>query len=61
MTEQGMSPDQIVTDYPRLSLGDVYAALAFYHDHRELIDRQMQEQEAFVDDLIAKHGFTLKH
>ncbi|HEX4652394.1 MAG TPA: DUF433 domain-containing protein, partial [Granulicella sp.] len=39
----GLSADEIVTRYPRLSLADVYAALAYYHDHREEIDSQMEE------------------
>jgi len=38
-TEQGRSPDQIVAEFPRLSLADVYAALAYCHDHRDEIDR----------------------
>jgi uncharacterized protein (DUF433 family) len=29
-----MSPDEIVSAYPSLTISDVYAALAYYHDHR---------------------------
>jgi uncharacterized protein (DUF433 family) len=29
-----MSPDEIVSAYPTLTLSDVHAALAYYHDHR---------------------------
>ncbi|WP_366558085.1 DUF433 domain-containing protein [Okeania sp. SIO3B5] len=28
-----MSPDEIVDHYPSLTLGDVYAALAYYDDN----------------------------
>jgi uncharacterized protein (DUF433 family) len=55
-TEQGQSPDQIVADFPQLSLADVYAALAFYHDHREQIDRQMREDDEFVARMKATSG-----
>lgn len=55
-TEQGQSPDQIVSNFPQLSLADVYAALAFYHDHREELDRQMREDDAFVAKLRAESG-----
>jgi uncharacterized protein (DUF433 family) len=46
-TEEGRSADEIVADFPQLSLSDVYAALTYYHDHREQIDQDIQEDEAF--------------
>ena len=46
----GMSADEIAAEY-ELTLGDVYAALAYYFDHREEIDRQIAEGEAFVEGL----------
>ena len=53
-TEQGQSPDQIVADFPQLSLADVYAALAYYHAHREEIDRQVREDDQFAAQLKAQ-------
>jgi uncharacterized protein (DUF433 family) len=47
----GLSADEVVTRYPQLSLGDVHAALAYYHDHRAEIDRQAAEDEKFVNEL----------
>ena len=44
-TEQGQAPDQIVSDFPQLSLADVYGALTYYHDHREEIDRQIWQDD----------------
>jgi len=55
-TECGQSPDQIVADFPQLSLADVYAALAYYHDHREEIDQQVREDDEFVAQLKAQNG-----
>jgi len=55
-TEQGQSPDQIVADFPQLSLADVYAALAYYHDHRDEIDRQICEDDEFVERMRAQGG-----
>ena len=46
----GHSPDEISTEYD-LSLADVYAALAYYHDHRAEIDLQMRDSEAFIEGL----------
>lgn len=48
-----MSPDEIVHDFPQLTLADVYAALAYYHDHREEISADMQADEDLVQELRA--------
>ena len=40
---QGLSADEIVTQFPQLSLADVHAALAYYYDHREEIQREISE------------------
>jgi len=50
----GMSPDEIVYHYPSISLSDVYAALAYYHDHLQEIRQQIDEDERFVRELEAK-------
>ena len=47
---EGVSPDEIVTRFPQLSLADVYAALTYYWDHREEMERQKVEDR----ELIAK-------
>ena len=44
----GMSPDEIVSEYPTITLSDVYAVLAYCHDHRDAIDREIRESEEFV-------------
>ncbi len=46
----GLSADEIATEYG-LSLADVYAALAYYYDHREEIDRTVREDEEFIAQL----------
>ena len=38
---RGWSAEEIVLQYPYLSLAEVHAALAYYHDHSEEIDREM--------------------
>ena len=43
----GMSADEICAEYD-LTLADVYAALAYYFDHREEVDRSIDESNAFV-------------
>ena len=46
----GRSADAIATEYD-VTLADVYAALAYYFDHRADIDRAIEESNAFVEAL----------
>jgi uncharacterized protein (DUF433 family) len=45
--KQGMSAAQIVQEYPQLTRADVYAALAYYWDHRDEIERRAEDDAAF--------------
>jgi uncharacterized protein (DUF433 family) len=55
----GRSADEIATEYD-LSLADVYAALAYYYDHREEIDRELAEDEEFVAAMRASNPSKLR-
>jgi uncharacterized protein (DUF433 family) len=48
------SADEICSRHPQVTLADVYAALAYYHDHRAQLDRQMEEGRKHVEELRAK-------
>src|SRR5690242_14900273 len=50
----GMSPDEIVSAYPTLTLSDVHAALAYYYEYREQVDADIREGERFVAEMKAK-------
>ncbi|MGK7927991.1 MAG: DUF433 domain-containing protein [Spirulina sp.] len=52
--QMGLSPDEIVSRHPTISLADVYAALVYYHDNFEEIRQHIQESERFVRELQAK-------
>ena len=56
----GMSPDEIASKYPGLTLADVYAALAYYHDHREEICACIEADETFADELRAQSPSLLQ-
>ncbi len=49
-----MRADEIVSNWPHLKLADVYAALTYYHDHRDEIDRDLAEGEKLFEELKAK-------
>ena len=55
----GMSADEICAEYD-LSLADVYAALAYYFDHRVDIDQRIEDSEAFVEELCKRTPSILR-
>ncbi len=46
----GLSADEIATEYD-LTLADVYAALAYYYDHRAELDEAIRADDAFAAGL----------
>ena len=52
--QQGLSADEIVAQFPQITLADVYAALAFYHDHREEIRESMRQDMEFAETMRAR-------
>lgn len=56
--KQGFTAEELVEDFPQLSLPKIYDALSYYYDHREEMDKEMSENtEASSRDLIqGKHG-----
>jgi uncharacterized protein (DUF433 family) len=55
----GMSPDEIVSAHPSITLSDVHAALAYYFDNRDRIDNDIKEGKRFVAEMKAKAGPSL--
>ena len=46
----GLSPDEILQRQPTLTLADVYAALAYYWDHRDEIERAIKAEHDLVEE-----------
>jgi uncharacterized protein (DUF433 family) len=46
----GVSADEIASDFG-VSLADVYAALAYYYDHRKEIDEAILADETYISEL----------
>lgn len=49
---QKQTPQQIIADFPQLTLGDVHAAMAYFWDHKDEMLRMMAEQDAFVEEMM---------
>jgi uncharacterized protein (DUF433 family) len=51
--QQRLSPDEIVSSHPALTLADVHAALAYYFDHRDEIRRDIAAERRYVEQVRA--------
>ena len=49
--KQGQTAEEIARTYPHLSLGQVYAALAYYHANRTEIESELAAADALYDEL----------
>ena len=58
--EVGLSPDEIVYHYLSITLANVYAAFAYYHDHREQIRQQIRSDEVLVQEMLCQTPSLLK-
>ena len=47
----GLSPEEIATQIPHLTLAEVYAALAYYHANSEEIEAALWEEDRAAEDL----------
>lgn len=57
---RGKTADELVVMFPGISLSDVYAALAYYFDHREEVDQDFQKDEATIKELLANQPSKAK-
>jgi uncharacterized protein (DUF433 family) len=54
----GKSVDEIASEYD-LTLDEIYAALAYYHNHREEIEASIRAGAAFVEEMKKNHPSKL--
>jgi uncharacterized protein (DUF433 family) len=48
-TAYGWSPEELHFQHPYLTLGQIYSALAYYWDHQEELDQDIERRLEFVD------------
>lgn len=53
---QGLTAEEIATTYSHLSLGQVYAALAYYHSNLAEIEAELSEADESYDRLKGEPG-----
>lgn len=56
-------PEAIQHQHPYLSLGQIYSALAYYWDHTDQLDKQIEQEEQAVERLrqeMGEHPFVAR-
>jgi uncharacterized protein (DUF433 family) len=56
----GLTPEEIATEVPHLSLAQVHAAIAYYHANQEAMDAEMAAEKAEADRLEREHRESRK-
>ena len=52
----GWSADEMHEQHPHLSLGQIHAALAYYYDHQQEMDAQIEQDLKRIRELRASTG-----
>ena len=54
--KQDLTPEEIITELPHLSLAQIYAALTYYHANREEIEADITAEAATAERLTKQHN-----
>jgi len=54
-----MTPDEIVSHIPSISLADVHRALAYYFDHVQEIQDEIRADRVYADEFLRKNSSVL--
>jgi len=57
-TAYGWSPEELHFQHPYLTLGQIYSALAYYWDHQEDLDKDIERRLEFVNQAQQAMGKT---
>jgi uncharacterized protein (DUF433 family) len=52
----GLSPEELCYQLPHLSLGQIYSALAYYWDHREEVEQDLERRSKLAERLRRELG-----
>ncbi len=56
---QGMTPDEIVSHIPSITLADVHSALAYYFDHVQEIQEEIRADREYADEFFRNNPSLL--
>ena len=55
----GADAMELQRGHPHLTLSQVYGALAYYYDHKDEFDREIEELREFAEQMRAQQGESL--
>jgi uncharacterized protein (DUF433 family) len=53
---EGLTPEQILNEYPHLDLARVYAGVTYYLANKAALDEQLETEEREFYEAAARHG-----
>lgn len=56
---RGMTPDEIVSHIPAITLADVHSALAYYFDHVQEIQEEIRADRDYTDEFFRENPSML--
>ena len=56
---EGLTPEEILDEFPRTSLAGIHAALAYYHAHKAEVDADMDADAVFGEEAARLLGAEL--
>jgi uncharacterized protein (DUF433 family) len=57
LVKSGLTPEDILRDYPHLSLAQIYDAVSFYFDHKEEIEGEVEENK--IENIMQRYDLRL--
>ena len=57
---RGLSPEEILDEFPHLDLARIHAALAYYFLNKDQVEADLESDRALADDLASRYpgGWT---
>jgi len=52
--ESGMTPAQVIEQFPHLTMAQIHAALAYYWSHQDEIRQEIADEDRLVEELMSK-------
>jgi uncharacterized protein (DUF433 family) len=56
----GWSPEEIHFQHPHLSLAQIHSALAYYYDHQQEIDAEIERRRRETEEMTARDQSPLR-
>lgn len=56
----GMTPDEIIEQFPHLTLTQIHDALSYYYEHKSELDEVYKKDQMFINELRKHYPSRLK-